>query len=117
MNSTRSKKLLVIAVVCIAFASSAFGENRIISRAYEALLDSFQAPTSMNGLVTFKECPDCEVLQIRVTAATRYAVNGRSVELEDFRLALLKAGDRDSGSITVLHHLESNGVEAVDAWL
>lgn len=117
MNFTSTKKILVTAILFIAFATSAFGEGRVISKAYEALLNNFQAPQSVNGLVTFRECANCDALQFRVTAATRYAVDGRTVELEDFRLALLKASDRDSGSITVLYHLQSDSVEAVEAWL
>jgi len=117
MKFTVTRKILVMAIVCAAFASGAFGESRVISKAYEAPLQNFQAPQSMNGLVTFRECPDCDILQFHVTAATRYAVNGRTVELEDFRLALLQSGDRIDGSVTVLHHLESDRVKAVDAWL
>lgn len=117
MNPVFTRKLVVISLICIAFAASAHGEGRVISRAYEVALDLFQAPQSENGMATFKECADCDLTQVPVTAATRYSVDGRSVRLDEFRLALLQTGDREAGSITVLHHLETNRVESVDAWL
>lgn len=107
------KKLLSISLICIGFAAAAHGQ--IVSMAYEIALSEFQAPTTANSSVAFRECRDCERKRVRVTPTTRYAVNGEQVRLEDFRKAVQQADDDDT-SVTVLHHLESNTVEALDVW-
>ena len=117
MKTSSTTKTLLIALVCFVCSTSASGEGRVLSQAYEVSVENFQPPQSDNGAATFKECADCDVRRVQVTASTRYAVNGRAVDLEEFRLALLQTKDREGGSITVLHHLESNSVESVDAWL
>ncbi len=91
------------------------GQGRVISQAYEILLNNFQAPVSAVGTIVFKVCDECERQHARVTEATRYSVNGSSVRLEEFRIALLQTTDRDSKAVTVLYHLESNTVESIDA--
>ena len=115
MNLVNVKKLLFISLICAFCSSTVMGQGRVISQAYEVLLNNFQAPISASSTIAFKECDDCEPMHVRVTEATRYSVNGRSVRLEDFRIAILQVGDRDNMAVTVLHHLESNTVESIDA--
>jgi hypothetical protein len=105
------KKLLAITVACVGFAASAQGE--VVSQAYELMLSQFTAPTTANSGIAFKECDDCEIQRMRVTAATSYSINGKSVRLDDFRLAVAQVRDRDEASVTVLRHLESNTVLAI----
>jgi hypothetical protein len=54
---------------------------------------------------------------VRVSAGTRYAINGKTVRLADFRRAVSQASDRDDKTVTVLHHLESNTIESIDVLL
>jgi hypothetical protein len=115
MNLINIKKLLSISLICAVFSATAMGQGRVISQAYEILLNNFQAPVSAVSTIVFKECDECEQQHARVTEATLYSVNGRSVRLEEFRIAVLQATDRDSKAVTVLHHLESNTVESIDA--
>jgi hypothetical protein len=115
MNFINVKKVLFNALLCAIFSASALGQGQVISQAYEVLLNNFQAPVSTVSVVIFKECDECEQMHVRVNEATRYSVNGRSVRLEDFRIAILQTPDRDNKAVTVLHHLESNTVESIDA--
>jgi hypothetical protein len=115
MHLMNVKKLFFISLICAICSATVVGQGRVISQAYEVLLNNFQAPISTSSTIVFKECDDCEAMHIRVTEATRYSVNGRPVRLEDFRIAILQAGDRDNMAVTVLHHLESNVVESIDA--
>jgi hypothetical protein len=117
MHLISTRTLLIIAVFCIAFANNAAGEGRVIAQAYEVLLEHFQAAPSVPGTITIRECAECDVLRFRITSATRYAVNGRPMQLEEFRLFLNQSTNTNDGSITVLHHLESDRVESIDAWL
>ncbi len=115
MNLINVKKLLSISLLCAIFSATAMGQGRVISQAYEILLNNFQAPVSASSTIVFKECDDCEQVHVRVNESTRYSINGKSVRLEDFRIAILQADDRDNKAVTVLHHLESNTVESIDA--
>ena len=78
------------------------------------MLSDFRAPATANGAVAFKECGACERRTVRVTAVTRYAINGKTVRLQEFRKAVTQADDRDEKTVTVLHHLESNTIESLD---
>ena len=115
MNLIGVKKLLFISLICTAFSSTAMGQGRVISQASEILLNNFQAPVSAVSTIVFKECDECEQQHARVTEATLYSINGRSVRLEEFRIAILQTTDHDNKAVTVLHHLESNTIESIDA--
>ncbi len=106
------KKLLTITLICIGFAASASGQ--VVSQAYELSLSAFTAPTTTSSNTSFKECDECDLMRVRVTATTNYSVNGSSVLLEDFRLAVSGASDPDEVSVVVLHHLESDTVVSID---
>ena len=114
MKLINVKKHLFIALLCTVFSATAMAQGQVISQAYEILLNNFQAPVSTVSTIVFKECDDCDPMHVRVTEATRYSINGSSVRLEEFRIAVLQTGDRDSMAVTVLHHLESNTVESID---
>jgi len=106
------KTLFAITLIC--FGLSAAAEDRIISRAYEINLSDFHAPVTQNGGVTFKECADCETIRTRVTPATRYAINDKTVRLEDFRKAVSQVRNPDEKLIVVLHHLESDTIKSLN---
>ncbi len=106
------KTLLVVTLICLGLSAAA--EDRIISRAYEIALSDFNAPVTQNGGVTFKECADCEQIRTRVTPATRYAINDKTVRLEDFRKAVGQVRDRDDHLVIVLHHLESDTIKSLN---
>ena len=106
------KILLTVTLICLGLAAAA--EDRIISQAYEVALSDFRAPATPNGGVAFKPCSNCERISVRVTPATRYSINGKSVRLEDFRTAVRQASDRDKKGVIVLHHLESDTIQSLD---
>jgi hypothetical protein len=109
-------KILLLALWCIAGPAIA-AEGDVVSRAYETGLDRFQAPAVPNGSTTFKPCGGCDRQSVRVTPATRYSVNGKALQLQDFRKALLLVTDRRNAMVTVLHHLETDTVVSIDASL
>jgi len=106
------KILLAVTLICLGLTAAA--EDRIITLAYEITLSDFNAPVTANGGVTFKECADCEQIRTRVTPATRYAINNKTVRLEDFRKAVGQVRDRDDHLVIVLHHLESDTIKSLN---
>ena len=107
----------VFAVALLGLGASLAAADDVVSRAYEVALNDFRAPATENGGIAFKPCSSCERRLVRVTAGTRYAVNGRTVRLEDFRKAVNQAHDRDEKTVIVLHHLESDTIESLDVSL
>lgn len=106
-----------LAAALIALSLSAGAEFRTVERAYEVRLSDFQAPASENGMLRMKKCRDCDPTSIRVSSATRYELNGRVLELPEFRRALQGVRDRDGEGLTVLHHLASDTVTSVSVTL
>lgn len=102
----------LFAITVLGLSAAASGD--VVSEAYEVMLSDFRAPATENGGVAFKACRECDRRIIRVTAHTRYAINGKTVRLKDFRDAVIHANDRNEKSVTVLHHLESNTIESLD---
>ena len=105
------KFLVAVTLLCLGMSVAAAEE--IVSLAYEVPLSEFRAPATANGGASFRECSECERHLVRVTAATHYAINGKSVHLADFKVALMHATDRDEKTVIVLHHLESDTIESI----
>lgn len=109
-------KNLLLGMLLIASLPAA-ADFTTITRAYEARLSNFRPPASQNGIVAFKECSECELLAVPVTSDTRYVLNRQSVSLTDFRASLSTVRDRDSETVIVEHHLESDLVTTISITL
>ena len=109
------RKFLSVAVIVFGFAISA--QAQVVSQAHEVMLNELRTPSSASGTVAFKECEMCEHVVVRVTANTRYSINGKVVRFADFSKAVATASNRDEVAVIVLHHLESNTVESIDVSL
>ncbi len=109
------RKLLVLVLLGLSFAAAA--DFRTITEAYEVALSDLRLPGSENGTLTFRPCSDCEAQTLRVTGKTRYLINDRDFALAEFKEQLKLVGNQKSLSAAVLHHLETNTIEAVKVWL
>ena len=104
----RIKGLVAVALCALCFSAAA--QFRTIAPAYEVLLSNFRPPETANGGVAFRQCGDCEMQQLPVTSSTVYVLNGQSVVLKEFREALISVDNRESVTVMVMHHLESDTV-------
>jgi len=121
VNLMKIKTLMAVTLLSIGltFATQTVATNLgpVISQAYEIVLENFRAPATENGSVSFKKCDDCERVTVRVTAGTRYTINGKTVKLQDFRKAISRVNNRGGVPMTVLHHLESDTIELINVSL
>ncbi len=108
------KTKILLAVTLICFGLTAAAEDRIITLAYEITLSDFDAPVTTNGGVSFKECAECEQIRSRVTPNTRYAINDKTVRLEDFRKAVGQVRNPEEKLVIVMHHLESDTIKSLN---
>ena len=106
------KTLVSVTLLCLGFLANA--PAPVVSQAYEVALSDFRAPANQNGTAAFKPCSSCQHKVVRVTGATRYQLNGKSVRLDEFRKVINQA---NGGDVIVLHHLESNTIKSISVSL
>jgi len=109
------RKLLLVVILGVSLPAAA--DFRTITQAYEVALNDLRLPGSTGGTLAFKKCSECEAQTLRVNSNTRYVLNGRAVSLERFKAGLSIKKRRGDVITTVLHHLESNTITGVKAWL
>jgi len=109
------QRLLVLAILGLSLSAAA--DFRTITEAYEVELSDLRLPGGISGTLTFRQCSDCDVQTLRVTIETRYAINDHDFALVEFKEQLKRLGNSKDPSIAVLHHLESNTIEAIKVWL
>lgn len=100
----------LLALVLIGLSLSAAADFTTVTEAYEVTSGDMRLPRNVGGTLTFKRCADCDSQTILVNSRTRYIIDGRDVELTEFKERM--AGVRNE-SVTVLHHLESNTITAI----
>ncbi len=105
------RKLLI--VVLLGLSLSAAADFRTITEVYEVDLIDLRLPGTEGGTLALKECDDCEVQTLRVSAGTRYVLNHRDVTLVEFKKAISRVRNRADVIVDVAHHLESDSVTKV----
>jgi len=103
------KNFLTIAALA-AITAVASADFRTITSAHELMLSDIRLPVSDNGTLGISQCTHCEPGTYRVTAGTRYSVNGHYVDLGEFRRLAFNRRDRREIPVTVQHHLESDTI-------
>ena len=101
---------LVVLIILGLTSLSATADFRTTMEVHEVELMYLRLPGTVSGTLTFTDCEKCDSLTIRVTPATRYTVNGRDVELAEFRRIAAGITDRSYTVVDVFHDLESNTV-------
>lgn len=110
-------RMILLFSLPFVWAGSALADFTTIELASEVRLSDFRAPQSANGVTSFKSCGNCDLQVVNVTGDTRYFVNGKSVELSEFRRQLSLVQDRDSEMVIVRHHLEDDVITAISVSL
>lgn len=105
------RKLLALALIGLSLSAAA--DFTTVTAAYEIALSDLRLPGSATGTVTFKECADCEAKTVRVTGQTNYIIDGRNLDLADFKVRIASIRNRKDETATVMHHLESNTIIAI----
>lgn len=109
------QRLLVLFILGLSLSAAA--DFRTTMEVHEVQLVNLRLPASASGTLSLSNCTECDAQTIRVTAATRYTVNGKDVILADFRRAVAGVRDREFTIIDVFHDLESDTVIRVRAKL
>ena len=105
------RKLLVL--ILLGLSLSAAADFTTITEVYEIDLTNLRLPGTEGGTLAIRECDDCELQTLRVSATARYVLNDRDVTLAEFKKAISLIRNRKAVVIDVFHHLESNTITAV----
>lgn len=108
------RSLLAALLLCLGAPAAA--DFVPVSRAYEVALAYLRLPGTANGTVTFRACETCDYQTIRVTSGTRYEANDQLLTLQDFQKSLEDVRNPSDITATVLHHLESDTIQAIRVW-
>ncbi len=103
---------LTVALTATALTATAQGRH-VIQEAYEVYLSDVRLPEVSTGTIRYKPCIRCDFQTTRVTAATRWQVNGEAVPFARFLQAIAALEDRDSEHLTIKHHLERDLITKV----
>jgi hypothetical protein len=109
------RKALIVFLLSLNL--SAVAGITTITEAYEVAVGDLRLPRNEGGTLAFKQCADCEPQTVRVTQRTRFVINGRGLELKDFKKSFSQIRNRADGIVIVLHHLESDTVTSVSMTL
>ncbi len=109
------RAFLLAVTVCLSLPVAA--DFRTVAQAYEVPLSGFSVPVTHNGIITFSECATCPSHSGRLTGDTQFIVNGKAVELKEFRKRLFHVRDRQSEIVTVVHHLETDTIKSISVAL
>lgn len=104
---------IFIAALILALALPAAAGFRTIQQAYEVELVNLRLPQSESGTLGFKTCPGCDYVTKRISADTRFVLNGRSMSLQKFRRGLARVKERNNRYVTVVHHLEKDRITQI----
>ena len=104
---------MIIATIALAIALPAAAQFRTIQQAYEVELTDLRLPQSDSGTLGFKTCEECDFVTKRITADTRWVLNGKSMSLRKFRRGIARVNERSNRYVTVVHHLEKDRITQV----
>ena len=101
---------ITIATAFMLMCAAVSAQFMTVELAHEVSLSEFVVPVSQNGSLNFRACSDCKSFTARLTPRTRYIINNKDVELQEFRQRLGGVHNRDEHALTILQHLETNTV-------
>ena len=107
----------MIAAIALGLAAPVFAQITTVALAHEVRLNDVRLPQAAGGTIGFRPCDECEYMTKRVSASTRWVLNGRPVTLERFREGLARVTNRDNEIITITHHLEQDRITEVSIYL
>ena len=103
----------LLGALLLGLALPVAAEFQTVSLAHEVSLSNFRVPISLNSVVAYENCDDCEIESSRATPKTQYVVDGRAIPLREFREMVFQVKDRAHTAGIGLQHLETNTIVSV----
>ena len=103
----------LVAVVTLAACLPGMADIRIVTRAVETSTAFMSMPTSENSRLMFKSCNDCEMFEVRLTAATQFVLRGKPMPFAEFRKQFSNLRQSKDDYALVTFDTETNAVTSV----
>jgi len=94
------KVLLALALLCAAHSAGAVRVIKLIERPFELSVGDLSLPSESTGTLTFTPCEGCRAEIRRLSASTRFLLNGGLVDFAAFSAVV---SDLRSKAATVNH--------------
>ena len=98
----------ICSMLALLAAAAASADIVTTHRVQEVELRDVRLPATANGVLSFKTCSECDLISLRASAGTQYILNGKSVELAEMRMAVMRAMQRNGDSIVGIKHALAN---------
>ena len=108
------RNALIIAVLLLC--QPAIGQMETLVDAVETSSNNIIVPPTISGTVTFRPCAgecDKEYKRARLTAETRFALDGKGVKFEEFRRVFAAKRHSDSSYALVSYNTETNTITEI----
>ncbi|MDH3339112.1 MAG: hypothetical protein OER22_09055 [Gammaproteobacteria bacterium] len=108
-----------LAILGLALSQPAVADNEtlVLVNAVETSPSNIILPASTNGMMSFKPCDkgcDEEYERARITEGTRFVVDGKAVNFEDFRNAFAVIRGNDDSYALVSYDTKTKTVTSID---
>jgi hypothetical protein len=111
------KKRITIAALLLAFTLPAFAQFDTVARTYELEPDLVNVPPTPGSLMRFSSCSGCAATSAQLTNDTRFSVDGKTVNFDEFCDAMRLAQQSERSGIFLKHHLKSDAIVSVSVSL
>jgi hypothetical protein len=111
------KYRIIITALIMVFTLPALADFVTISRAYELEPELVNIPLSPSSSMLFSNCSGCEITSGQLTTQTRFSVDAKTVDFDEFCDAMRLAKQSEHSGIFLQHHLESNTIVSVSVSL
>jgi hypothetical protein len=108
-------RALFIAALLL-FSQSGFTQIETVIRAVEIAPSNIILPADNSGMMTFRPCDDdCDedYIRVRLSAGTKFSVNGENVKFADFRRELVTIKRAARSYALVTYETETNTVTSI----
>ncbi len=110
-------KALAILGLALSQAAIADTETLVLVNAVETSPSNVILPASTNGMMSFRPCGkgcEREYERARITEGTRFVVDGKAVNFEDFRNAFAVIRGKDDSYALVSYDTKTKTVTSID---
>lgn len=99
----------LMALLALASSANAQSKNRSLEEAIEVNSTAVALPSSLGGTVFFKECTPCNNPALKLSDNTRFFLNKKQVEYDEFKAVYSKT----RRAFTIFYNLDSRVVTRI----
>ena len=104
-------------ILLLGISMPAMSQLTTLVRSVEASTSVMNVPTTPSGRLAFKPCTgrcDADYISVRLTADTRFVVQGKAVDFSEFRRDFYNRRHSSDGYALVSYDTEKNTVTSVE---